>query len=391
MLAVLEPVSVALKVRGASASWNLQLDKLSFERNGDTGAKKQSLDLARRSYADPRTQTHLNDACKRHRAFRDLLRVRHGADYREVTLINSTRLLLHLGRASVLENVGLASERSTGLPIIPGTSVKGILSTWACWEANLLPDGALPETIDKRDQDRARFASLAEFIFGSNAENGSTAAGEIVFLGGFPLAPPKLVLDILTPHERGNPLPNPFLALDPGTHWIFPLFARPRQGDAGKLLQKTADWLREALTQVGLGAKTAAGYGRFRVLNAAESTQLEAERQAAVAADVAKRKADEQERARLAAEDAKRAAAEAIARQKAEQLALLSPEERAYTEYVDKVADWTAPAREIAAKPEPEKQHILRFFRTSEGQALLKTWTNDKGKRRIQNLKDAGL
>ena len=93
----------------------------------------------------------------------------------------------------------------------------------------------------------------------------------------------------------------------------------------------------------------------------------------------------------MAAQVAKRAGAEALAKQKAERLARLSPEERAYAEYVDRVADWTAPAREIAAKPEAEKQHILRFFRTSEGQALLKTWTNDKGKKRIQNLKDAGL
>src|SRR6266851_4470553 len=119
MIAVLEPVSAALKARGASASWNLQLDKLSFERNsGDAGAKKQSLDRACRSYVDPRTQAHLTDACKRQRAFRDLLHARHGAHYREVSLVNCTRLLLHLGRASVLENVGLASERSTGLPVI---------------------------------------------------------------------------------------------------------------------------------------------------------------------------------------------------------------------------------------------------------------------------------
>ena len=130
MLAVLEPVREALQKRGASASWNLQLDKLSFERSsGDTGAKKKSLDDARRSYGDSRTQAHLTVACERQRAFRVLLRSQHGADYREVMLINSTRLLLHLGRASVLENVGLASERSTGLPVIPGTAIKGILST----------------------------------------------------------------------------------------------------------------------------------------------------------------------------------------------------------------------------------------------------------------------
>jgi CRISPR type III-B/RAMP module RAMP protein Cmr6 len=391
MLSVLEPVSAALKARGVSASWNLQLDKLSFERNGATGSKKKSLDSVRRSYDDLRTQEHLHDACKRQQAFRDLLRVQHGADYREVTLINSSRLLLHLGRASVLENVGLATERNSGLPLIPGTAVKGILSTWACWEANLLSNGALPESIAKSDRNRIQFSALAERILGSNAENGSESAGEIVFLGGFPVKPPKLVLDILTPHEHGNPLPNPFLALDPGTRWVFALLARPRHGDAEKLLQQSADWLCEALTQVGLGAKTAAGYGRFRLLTAAEMGQIDAERQVANAADAAKRKVAEEKHALLAAAEAKVAAAEALVKKKAEQLALLSPEERVYIEYVDKVTDWTAPAREMATKGEAEKQHILRFFRTADGRALLKTWTNDKGKKRIQNLKDAGL
>ena len=333
----------------------------------------------------------MTDACERQRVFRELLGAHHGEDYREVTLFNSTRLLLHLGRASVLKNVGLASERSTGLPVIPGTAVKGILSTWACWEANLLPDGALPETISKHNQDRARFTSLAERILGSNAESGSTASGKIVFLGGFPTTPPKLALDILTPHERGNPLPNPFLAIDPGTPWVFSLLARARHSGADKLLRQAADWLIEALTQVGVGAKTAAGYGRFRLPAAAETSQIEAERQAVIAAGAAKRKAAEQDRAKLAAEEATRAAAEAVAKQKAERLALLSPEERAYVEYVEKVTDWTAPAREIASKSESEKQSILRYFRTPPGQALLKTWTNDKGKKRIRNLKDAGL
>lgn len=389
---VLEPVRAALKVRGTSASWNLHLDKLSFERNGDSGAKKQSLDSVRRSYAATGTQTHLTDACQRQQVFRNLLRTRHGANYREITLVNSTRLLLHLGRASVLENVGLASERSTGLPVIPGNGIKGIVSTWACWEANLQADGALPEKIAKPDQNRARFSSMAERILGSNAESGSEAAGEIVFLGGFPVTPPKLVLDILTPHARGNPLPNPFLALDPGTRWVFPLLARPRQGDAGKLLQQAGDWLIQALTQVGLGAKTAAGYGRFRLLTDAETAQIEVKRQAVIADESARQSAADQERKRLAEEDAKRAAAEALAKQKAEREALLSPEELAYTKYVEKVTDWTSPAREIAAKSEAEKQWILRYFRSEPGRAEIARWPkNDKATKRIQNLKDAGL
>jgi CRISPR type III-B/RAMP module RAMP protein Cmr6 len=383
MLAVLKPISEALRQRGASASWNLHLDKLSFERDGVSGAKNRALAASRDSYADKRTREHLVRFCERQQSFRELLRCRHGAHYQDIYLVNCSRLLLHLGRGSVLENVGLACERITGLPCIPGTAVKGIVSTWACWEANLLPDGALPVTIAERDRDRDRFASLAERILGSNTECGSTAAGEIIFLGGVPVTPPKLVLDILTPHERGNPLPNPFLALEAGTQWAFSLLSRPRHGGGNELLRQAANWLTEALIQIGLGSKTAAGYGRFRPLTAEEREQRDAEAQAAIAAEADRQEAAQREAARIAKE-------EAAAKERADRLARLSPEDRAYAEYVAKVTDWTPLARDIATKPESEKQWILRYFRT-DGQALLKTWTNEKGKKRIQNLKDAGL
>jgi hypothetical protein len=42
MLAVLEPVREALQKRGASDSWNLQLDKLSFERGSAMPAPRSS-------------------------------------------------------------------------------------------------------------------------------------------------------------------------------------------------------------------------------------------------------------------------------------------------------------------------------------------------------------
>jgi len=52
----------------------------------------------------------------------------------------------------------------------------------------------------------------------------------------------------------------------PGATWRFVLLAARRAGEEGpRLLEITLDWLRQALTQLGIGAKTAAGYGRFAV------------------------------------------------------------------------------------------------------------------------------
>lgn len=391
MLANLKPVAEALEARQkSSASWNLHLDKLSFERGRESGAKSRALQAVCRSYTNART--HLAKACNRRLVLVEALRARPGLAYREVRLVNIARLLLHLGRASVWENVGLYCERTTGLPLIPGTAVKGILSSWTCWEANLLPTGALPPIIVKTDQDRAQFPNkFVKRILGSNTEGGSTGAGEVICLGGWPVSPPKLALDILTPHEQRSPLPNPFLALDPDTIWIFPLLARPGADDSEKLLETAKDWLEDALTQVGLGAKTAAGYGRFRRLTEEDTVKLEKARNEALTGERQARESARASHADSARKEPKDAAKAAEEQGKAARRAILSPEDRAYEEFVEKIGDGTAAARDIASKSDSEKRQILRYFRSQEGTVVLKTWRNDKGKKRIQNLKDAGL
>jgi hypothetical protein len=61
-----------------------------------------------------------------------------------------------------------------------------------------------------------------------------------------------------------------FLCVEPGTKWQFVFYLRPGAENAALLLKATTDWLIEALTQLGIGAKTAAGYGRFRKPNEAD-------------------------------------------------------------------------------------------------------------------------
>ena len=65
-------------------------------------------------------------------------------------------------------------------------------------------------------------------------------------------------------------MPSFFLTVASGATWRFHLLASRRADDApgspfhyARLLDTAALWLTEALTQVGIGAKTAAGYGRF--------------------------------------------------------------------------------------------------------------------------------
>jgi hypothetical protein len=212
-------------------------------------------------------------------------------------------------------------------------------------------------------------------VFGDDSKNGSNHSGDIVFVGGFPAEPqklPRLEPDIATPHPddgRGRILPNVFLAWAPDAVWHFVFLARPGAAGAPTLFKQTETWLTEALSSTGIGAKTAAGYGRFRTLNDEEQRRIQQQDDARLAA-LRQRQTDQATKA---------------------QRDNLPPEERAFAEYVANQKDWVATAREVATRSEQERRQILRYFRSDAGQALLKTWTNDKGKKRIEALKAAGL
>lgn len=247
--------------REAEKRIKADLDKIP---SGKAAALSVACDLLQRS------KPELDKAIKARQDWLKRLESQHGAArLRKVRLYSTSPLILHLGRANVLENVGLYCERTTGLTVIPGTAVKGVLSTWACWEANQNDDGSFPDPESWAVQRSAFPADHARRILGSDADTGSESAGEISFLGAWPATLPKLALDIVNPHHdsKGRDLtrltPSVFLSLESGPAWDFVFLVRPGVSDAASLLVTTETWLRESLSQVGIGAKTAAGYGRF--------------------------------------------------------------------------------------------------------------------------------
>jgi CRISPR-associated protein Cmr6 len=307
MLAATKPVESALNHKGCDA-WQLQLDKFSFQRGGTAAAKTESLQVIQQSY-NQRAVGHLAPVCNSVRRFLDTLRRQHGTRFVQIDLFADSPVLIHLGRASVLENVGLCADRTTGLPIIPGTALKGILSTWACWEANQKPDGSFNQGAAFLQTRKDFPRPVARQIFGDDSSDGSERAGDVIFVGGFPATPPRLGLDIVNPHHeadgrlKANLTPNTFLSVQPGSKWLFAFYIRPGSPNAAALCLATADWLTEALTQIGIGAKTAAGYGRFRKPTAAD--------RAVEAQEIEKVKAAEAkaaEQTRLAADSARKSA-----------------------------------------------------------------------------------
>jgi CRISPR-associated protein Cmr6 len=171
-----------------------------------------------------------------------------------------SRFVPGMGRPHPVEN-GLNWHPTLGVPYLPGSSVKGIVRTWA-------------EFYDENDP------KDIQHIFGSDRNDldqndKNREAGSVIFFDAIPAAPIRLVEDVMTPHfstyyadpenlspsERENPIPIPFLAVDENQPYLFAV--APRKKEHIKDVDKVVHWLKEAMSWTGAGAKTAVGYGRF--------------------------------------------------------------------------------------------------------------------------------
>lgn len=248
------------------SNWSLHFDK--FVKKVHNG-KGDQLKKVQQSYeAKPAQRVVQRTITARLNLF-NALKDEHGDSVKHLYFRNASRLIVQMARSSILENTGMSFEPITGMPMVNGTALKGAVSTWAIWEAN--GDNIFTLKTDKNgkevadiNENRAEIDPQLVEIFGDNSGVGDNAsAGKVVFYGLFPLEVPKLGIDILTPHQ-GQVLPNPFLVIEPGTTWLCPLQLM-RDGDPA-IFKRTEKIIRDCLSTTGLGAKTAAGYGRFEAI-----------------------------------------------------------------------------------------------------------------------------
>lgn len=187
------------------------------------------------------------------------------------------RFISGLGSSHPYET-GFIWHRTLGVPYLPGSSVKGMVRSWAeDWDEEWTAD-------DGRRKDAVCR------LFGpesTGAVQDRDAAGRLVFFDALPVTPPKLEVDILNPHYQPyyadgkppadyyNPVPVFFLTVAGGQMFRFSVAPRPgayyikkqspeeidaemqKDVETGKML------LKNALKNLGAGGKTAVGYGRF--------------------------------------------------------------------------------------------------------------------------------
>lgn len=165
------------------------------------------------------------------------------------------RLVVGHGAESVHES-GLTLAPSTGLPVLPATALRGVAAAASRMEWTVEDDRVfgLPRP-------------------GAPREGVVARAGSVQVFDALPIEPPALVVDVLTPHaapyyndanadrgithdpaEHHNPVPVRFLAVESTPFRAYAV------GPAADLVRFVRA-LRRGLDELGIGGKTAAGYG----------------------------------------------------------------------------------------------------------------------------------
>lgn len=213
------------------------------------------------------SQPHLNAAHDRQsRYLEDLSRL--GSGILEISAKSTTPLLTGIGETSPTE-VGMLFDRNMGIPYLPASSVKGAVRYAFCVNfAQKEPDKVRGGTVQEGD-----VRGLVE-LFGSSDTNNSYRGG-FAFMDTFAEQTPELTTDIMNPHhgdyyknqspqgpvEIESPIPIKFLTVKKGGEYKFRGFFLNQKAEGFR--KELLEAYYTALTLLGLGAKTAVGYGRF--------------------------------------------------------------------------------------------------------------------------------
>ena len=192
------------------------------------------------------------------------------------------RLIVGLGSESVYET-SITLHHIYGFPYIPGQSVKGVIRNYVINEY-------FSEEFDKATKDsnynidnEVEKNECFRFIFGSQKQR-----GKVIFFDALPVTKPIIEQDVMTPHygdyysdndskqppaDYLSPTPIPFLTVKDKS-FVFNFGIKKQEFKELTQKSKLADEMKEigilefiekiavqALSNYGIGAKTAVGYG----------------------------------------------------------------------------------------------------------------------------------
>ena len=187
-------------------------------------------------------------------------------------------LALGLGNSHPIEN-GFIFDRACGTPYLPGAAIKGICRAWA----RICQQKELANRLMGLEKDTK-----------ADAGDNESSMGELIFLDGYPTMWPELEVDVICNHHplfyrtpcdkrryNGNPAngpsamdiesPLPVFHLALKENCQFSIRIVPNLEIAGAAqrhqsnLEQISGLLAEALAYLGIGARTAVGYGTMSI------------------------------------------------------------------------------------------------------------------------------
>jgi len=212
----------------------------------------------------------------------------------EATLASS--LAVGLGNESPLE-VGLTVHHTYGMPIIPGSAIKGVCLRGAkrwqqqkqqelkrSMDAGTIGAGELSKQIEVIGKqllvlfgDTAQKSSFVFWDAWYDPESPDDARGKPFHRDVITVHHPKYYQGAdAWPTDFDDPTPIPFLVVRPGARFLFAISAPTKEW--GKFAKNLLSW---CLQNLGIGGKTNAGYGYFTETSV--ETQSEEERDALLA------------------------------------------------------------------------------------------------------------
>lgn len=192
------------------------------------------------------------------------------------------RVVIGLGNESVYET-SMTLHHIYGIPYIPGSAIKGVV------RSHIITEEFEKDKMDSLDLKNAEKRALQDpgfcDIFGcpKNSFYNESRQGKIIFFDSLPLSAPQIKPDVMNPHygpyysessgkippaDYHNPVPIFFLTVEK-TEFRFIIGIKENDNSAvqkgifeGKRpLEVTCEYVKKALSEHGIGAKTAVGYG----------------------------------------------------------------------------------------------------------------------------------
>lgn len=215
-----------------------------------------------------------------------------------------SRLLVNMA-GGIMENAGIALDRCFGLPYIPGSAIKGVARNHALWQIQqeedmskkaelsqlaLLAFGYTKTELLKKDFCWAGGSQLVEQLL-QKLPSQEDFQGLCSFLPAYPQSGSfGIVAECMTPHPeaaqaamgKGSPRPLFYPAVERDSSFVFCVIGH-RIAECQQIteelnqrvLAQASTWLQVAIQENGIGAKTGAGYGWFRIDHAAEAKRAE--------------------------------------------------------------------------------------------------------------------